>query len=70
MQRYAVDSVDKHVMSQVQSSRLGGVAVAMSVLLSKGFLIMNGYRDSNALAPLGIFWPLWLGAFGCFFLAY
>jgi len=68
MQSYAVDSVDKHGISQVRSSRLGGVAVAIGVFLSMGFLLMNGYRGSNTLAPLGIFWPLWLGAFGCFFL--
>jgi hypothetical protein len=29
MQSYAVDSMDKHGISQVQSSRLGGVAVAI-----------------------------------------
>jgi UDP-GlcNAc:undecaprenyl-phosphate/decaprenyl-phosphate GlcNAc-1-phosphate transferase len=68
MQSYAADSVDKHGISEVQSSRLGGVAVAIGVLVSMGFLLMNGYRGSNTLAPLGIFWPLWLGACGCFFL--
>jgi len=68
MQSYAADSIDKHGISEVQSSRLGGVAVAIGVLVSMGFLLMNGYRGSNILAPLGIFWPLWLGAFGCFFL--
>jgi UDP-GlcNAc:undecaprenyl-phosphate/decaprenyl-phosphate GlcNAc-1-phosphate transferase len=68
MQSYATDSVDKHGISEVQSSRLGGVAVAIGVLVSMGFLLMNGYRGSSTLAPLGIVWPLWLGAYGCFFL--
>ena len=68
MQSYAADSFDKHGISEVQSSRLGGVAVAIGVLLSMGFLLMNGYRGSNTSMPLGIFWPLWLGSFGCFFL--
>jgi UDP-GlcNAc:undecaprenyl-phosphate GlcNAc-1-phosphate transferase len=68
MQSYAADSVDKHGISEVQSSRLGGVAVVIGVLMSMGFLLINGYRSSSTLAPLGIFWPLWFGTFGCFFL--
>lgn len=54
MQSYAVDSVDKHGISQAKSSRLGGVAVAIGVLVSMVFLLMNGYRGSSTLAPLGI----------------
>ena len=68
MQSYAVDSVNKHGISQVQSSRLGGVAVATGVLVSMAFLLLSGYRGGNINAPLGMYWPLWLGAFGCFFL--
>ena len=68
MQSYATDSVDKHGISEVKASRLGGVAVAIGVLVSMGFLLINGYRGSNTLASLWIFWPLWLGMFGCFFL--
>lgn len=68
LQSYAAESADKHGISEVQSSRLGGVAVAIGVLVSMGFLLMNGYRGSITLAPLGIFWPLWFGAYGCFFL--
>jgi UDP-GlcNAc:undecaprenyl-phosphate/decaprenyl-phosphate GlcNAc-1-phosphate transferase len=68
MQSYAADSVDKHGISEVQSSRLGGVAVAIGVLVSMGFLLMSGYRGSNTSVSLGIFWPSWLGACGCFLL--
>ena len=65
---YAADSIDKHGISEVQSSRLGGVAVAIGVLVSMAFLLLSGYRGGNINAPLGMYWPLWLGAFGCFFL--
>ena len=30
--------------------------------------MLSGYRGGNVNAPLGMYWPLWLGAFGCFFL--
>ena len=68
MQSYAADSMDKHGISEVQSSRLGGVAVAIGVLVSMAFLLLSGYRGGNINAPLGMYWPLWLGAFGCFLL--
>ena len=68
MQSYAADSVDKHGISEVQSSRLGGVAVAIGILASMGVLLINDYCGSSTLAPLGIFWPLWFGTFGCFVL--
>jgi UDP-GlcNAc:undecaprenyl-phosphate GlcNAc-1-phosphate transferase len=68
MQSYAADSADKHGISEVQSSRLGGVAVAIGVLVSMGFLLINGFRGSSTFAPPGIFWPLWFGTFGCFVL--
>jgi UDP-GlcNAc:undecaprenyl-phosphate GlcNAc-1-phosphate transferase len=68
MQSYAADSIDKHGISEVQSSRLGGVAVAIGVLVAMGFLLINGYRGVSTLMPLGLVWPLWLGIFGCAFL--
>lgn len=68
LQSYAAESVDKHGISEVKASRLGGVAVAIAVLVSMAFLLLSGYRGGNINAPLGIYWPLWLGAFGCFFL--
>jgi hypothetical protein len=54
MQSYAVDSVDKHGISQAPSSRLGGVAVAIGVLVSLAFLLLSGYRGGNINAPLGM----------------
>ena len=68
LQSYAAESADKHGISEVKASRLGGVAVAIAVLVSMAFLLMSGHRGDNINAPLGIYWPLWLGAFGCFLL--
>ena len=68
LQSYAAESTDKHGISEVKSSRLGGVAVAVAVLVAMLFLLFSGYRGDNINAPLGLYWPLWLGAFGCFFL--
>ena len=66
LQSYAAESTDKHGISEVKASRLGGVAVAVGVMVSLVFLLLNGYRGGNINAPLGFYWPLWLGAFGCF----
>ena len=66
LQSYAAESIDKHGISEVRASRLGGVAVAIAVLVSMAFLLLSGYRGGNINAPLGMYWPLWLGAFGFF----
>ena len=68
LQSYAAESTGKHGISEVKASRLGGVAVAVAVIIAMAFLLMSGHRGDNINAPLGIYWPLWLGAFGCFFL--
>jgi UDP-N-acetylmuramyl pentapeptide phosphotransferase/UDP-N-acetylglucosamine-1-phosphate transferase len=68
LQSYASESSDKHGISEVKASRLGGVAVAVAVIIAMAFLLMSGHRGDNINAPLGIYWPLWLGAFGCFLL--
>jgi UDP-GlcNAc:undecaprenyl-phosphate GlcNAc-1-phosphate transferase len=68
LQSYAAESTDKHGISEVKASRLGGVAVAIAVLVAMAFLLLNGHRGGNSNAPLGMYWQLWLGAFGCFFL--
>jgi UDP-GlcNAc:undecaprenyl-phosphate GlcNAc-1-phosphate transferase len=68
LQSYAAESTDKHGISEVKASRLGGVAVAIAVLVSMAFLLFSGHRGIISNAPLGLYWPLWLGAFGCFFL--
>ena len=68
MQSYAAESIDKHGIAEVTASRLGGVVVAVAVLVSMAFLLLSGYRGGNITAPLGFYWPLWLGVWGCFFL--
>ena len=68
LQSYAAESTDKHGISEVKASRLGGVAVAIAILIAMAFLLLSGHRGINVNAPLGLYWPLWLGAFGCFFL--
>jgi UDP-GlcNAc:undecaprenyl-phosphate GlcNAc-1-phosphate transferase len=68
LQSYAAESTDKHGISEVKASRLGGVAVAIAVLVSMAFLLFSGHRGIISNTPLGLYWPLWLGAFGCFFL--
>ena len=68
MQSYAAESTDKHGIAEIKASRLGGVAVAVAVLVSMAFLLLSGYRGGNINAPLGFYWPLWLGVWGCFFL--
>lgn len=68
VQSYAAESTDKHGISEIKASRLGGVALAIAVLVAMAFLLLNGYRGGNSNAPLGIYWPLWVGACGCFFI--
>ena len=68
LQSYAAESTDKHGISEVKASRLGGVAVAVAVIIAMAFLLMSGHRGDSINAPLWIYWPLWLGAFGCFLL--
>jgi UDP-N-acetylmuramyl pentapeptide phosphotransferase/UDP-N-acetylglucosamine-1-phosphate transferase len=68
LQSYAAESTDKHGISEVKASRLGGVAVAVGVMVAMAFLLFNGHRGGNSNAPLGMYWSIWLGIFGCFFL--
>ena len=68
LQSYAAESTDKHGISEVKASRLGGVAVAIGVMVAMAFLFLNGHHGGNSNAPFGMYWPLWLGIFGCFFL--
>lgn len=68
LQSYAAESSDKHGISEVKASRLGGVAIAVAVIIAMSFLLISDHRGDSTNAPLGIYWPLWLGAFGCFFL--
>ena len=67
LQSYAAESTDKHGISEVKASRLGGVAVAIGVMVAMAFLFLNGHHGGNSNAPFGMYWPLWLAIFGCFF---
>ena len=68
LQSYAAEPTDKHGISEAKASRLGGVAVAVGVMVALAFLLLSGYRGGNSNALLGMYWPLWMGTFGCFFL--
>ncbi|MDG0970023.1 MAG: hypothetical protein P8O06_09300 [Porticoccaceae bacterium] len=63
-QSFAEDTTDKHGISEVHSSRLGGVSVVLGILAALGFA---EDRD-KVLAQIINGWPIWLGTVGCFLL--
>lgn len=67
-QHYGSDAVEKHGISKLHASRLGGVALAICIIFSMIHLISIGHRGTNSLSYLGISWPVWLGSIACFFL--
>ena len=64
-QSYAKDSVDKHGISSVTASRLGGAAVAVCTAI---LLVMGVFAGFNAtdLAPRGLQLLAWLAVLICF----
>ena len=68
LQSFAEDVKDKHGIAELQSSRLGGIAVALGVLIALGFAIMFAEDRDKVLAQISKGWPIWLGAISCFLL--
>ena len=64
LQSYAADSADKHGISQVSASRLGGLAIFISWLglMLAGYY--NGYLGGKSGGPAGPYWIDWF-AVGC-----
>ena len=64
LQSYAADAADKHGISQVSASRLGGLAIFISWvgLMLAGYY--NGYLGGKSGGPAGPYWVDWL-AVGC-----
>ena len=64
LQSYAADSSDKHGISQVSASRLGGLAIFISWLglMLTGYC--NGYLGGKSGGPAGPYWIDWF-AVGC-----
>jgi len=64
LQSYAADAADKHGISQVSASRLGGLAIFISWL---GLMLAgysNGYMGEKSGGPAGPYWIDWF-AVGC-----
>ena len=64
LQSYAADAADKHGISQVSASRLGGLAIFISWL---GLMLAgysNGYMGETSGGPVGPYWIDWF-AVGC-----
>ena len=64
LQSYAADAADKHGISQVSASRLGGAAIFISWvgLMLAGYY--NGYMGDKSGGPAGPYWVDWV-AVGC-----
>ena len=64
LQSYAADPADKHGISQVSASRLGGLAIFISWLglMLAGYY--NGYLGGKSGGPAGPYWIDWF-AVGC-----
>ena len=64
LRSYAADAADKHGISQVSASRLGGLAIFISWvgLMLAGYY--NGYVGGKSGGPAGPYWVDWL-AVGC-----
>ena len=64
LQSYAADAADKHGISQVSASRLGGLAIFISWLglMLAGYY--NGYLGGKSGGPAGPYWIDWF-AVGC-----
>jgi UDP-N-acetylmuramyl pentapeptide phosphotransferase/UDP-N-acetylglucosamine-1-phosphate transferase len=64
LQSYAADAADKHGISQVSASRLGGLAIFISWLglMLAGYY--NGYLGGKSGGPAGPYWVDWF-AVGC-----
>ena len=63
-QSYAKDSVDKHGISTVSASRLGGAAVVACTVGLVALGAYNGFVNTKG-APLVLQLPVWLAIIGC-----
>ena len=62
-QSYAIEPVDKHGISRVGASRLGGAAIFVSALALYLFGVYSGIVESSPLSTISI--VLWLSIFSC-----
>jgi UDP-GlcNAc:undecaprenyl-phosphate GlcNAc-1-phosphate transferase len=61
---YAQESVEKHGISQVKASRMGGLAVIVTTLALLGYGVYNGTVVLGR-GSLGVEWFVWLAVIGC-----
>ena len=68
LRSYAADAADKHGISQVSASRLGGLAIFISWvgLMLAGYY--NGYLGGKSGGPVGPYWIDWFAVGFCAFL--
>ena len=68
LRSYAADAADKHGISQVSASRLGGLAIFISWvgLMLAGYY--NGYLGGKSGGPVGPYWIDWFAVGFCVFL--
>ena len=68
LRSYAADAADKHGISQVSASRLGGLAIFISWvgLMLAGYY--NGYLGGKSGGPVGPYWIDWFSVGFCAFL--
>ena len=66
LQSYASDAINKHGISEVQGSRLGGVALVLGVVIAMIIFMLNEDTSPEVFTQIQTNWPIWLGAAGCF----
>ncbi len=62
-QSYAIESVDKHGISKIGASRLGGAAIFASALALYFFGVFSGVIEPSPLSTISIIF--WLSIFSC-----
>jgi UDP-N-acetylmuramyl pentapeptide phosphotransferase/UDP-N-acetylglucosamine-1-phosphate transferase len=70
LQDYSAERIEKHGISQVSASRLGGVAIFvcwLGVMLATEY---SGYVDGNLFGPSGPHFVYWITVFSCAFLGF
>ena len=64
MQSFAKETVHKHGIAEMQSSRLGGAATILGGIFVLYALDLTG-RQASGLGPLHIDWLAWIPVIGC-----
>lgn len=68
LQTYASETAEKHGISELPASRLGGVALVAAISVSLTVFSVNSDLGLEVLSQMQANWPIWFGIAACFLL--